>query len=150
LPLRRKVLTNIKTILAFAQGQGLVAQNVAPGCEDQERWRAHLRAGRDFPAMAELRTIMAEATGRWRPFVITAIFTGMGASELRGLKWSDVDLNAAIIHVRRRAEAWGKCQSGGAGSPNGARTCEKRPWLTRPGRRVRPAWQGPRLSLQRH
>jgi len=42
LPLRRKVLTNIKTILAF-QGQGLVAQNVAPGCEDQERWRAHLR-----------------------------------------------------------------------------------------------------------
>jgi integrase len=28
------------------------------------------------------------------------------ASELRGLRWSDVDLDAEIIHVRQRADAW--------------------------------------------
>src|SRR5262249_7938961 len=33
--------------------------------------------------------------------------TGMRASELRGLPWSNVDLDAGIIHVRQRADAWG-------------------------------------------
>jgi integrase len=38
---------------------------------------------------------------------VTAIFTGMRLSELRGLVWRDVDLEAGIIHVRQRANAWG-------------------------------------------
>jgi hypothetical protein len=29
--MRRKILTNVKTMLTFAQGRGLVAQNVALG-----------------------------------------------------------------------------------------------------------------------
>ena len=37
---------------------------------------------------------------------MTAIFTGMRASELRGLRWSDIDLAAGTIHVRQRADAW--------------------------------------------
>jgi integrase len=41
-----------------------------------------------------------------RPFIITAVFTGMRASELRGLTWTNVDLDAGIIHVRQRADAW--------------------------------------------
>ena len=32
----------------------------------------------------------------------------MRASELRGLSWSNVDLQAGVIHVRKRADAWGK------------------------------------------
>jgi len=39
-----------------------------------------------------------KAAGRWRPLIIAAIFTGMRASELRGLPWRDVDLDAGIIH----------------------------------------------------
>lgn len=50
---------------------------------------------------------MEAATGRWRPFLVTALFTGMRASELRGLNWSNVDLDKGIIHVRQRADAWG-------------------------------------------
>jgi integrase len=37
---------------------------------------------------------------------VTAIFTGMRLSELRGLPWSDVDLDAGVIHMRQRADAW--------------------------------------------
>jgi integrase len=48
-----------------------------------------------------------KAAGRWRPLALTAIFTGMRASELRGLTWADVDLEEGEIHVRRRADAWG-------------------------------------------
>jgi len=42
--------------------------------------------------------------GRWRPLLITAIFTGLRASELRGLRWSDVNLKANELHVRQRAD----------------------------------------------
>jgi integrase len=65
-----------------------------------------LRAGVDFPTMAELNTLIDRADGRWRPFVVTAILTGMRLSELRGLTWADVDLDAGLIHVRRRANQW--------------------------------------------
>jgi integrase len=111
LAMRRKILTNLKTMLSFAQGRGLVAQNVARGVrikESRETTSGPLRAGVDFPTMAELNTLIENSTGRWRPFIITAIFTGMRLSELRGLCWNDVDLDAGQIHVRQRANAWGK------------------------------------------
>ena len=112
LAMRRKVLTNLKTMLSFAQGRGLVAQNVARGVrikiENRESTSGPLRAGVDFPTMAELNVLIEQCTGRWRPFIITAIFTGMRLSELRGLRWGDVDIEAGQIHVRQRADAWAK------------------------------------------
>jgi integrase len=65
-----------------------------------------LREGVDFPSKAELKAMLEKATGRWRPLIITAVFTGMRASELRGLAWDNVDLDGGIIHVRQRADAW--------------------------------------------
>jgi integrase len=117
--MRRKVLTSVRTALAFARGRGLVAQNVASGIkvkfDGRHRATGPLKAGRDFPTKAELKLLMDRAPARWRAFIVTAIFTGMRASELRGLGWSDVDLDAGIIHVARRADAWGKI-----GSPKSA------------------------------
>ena len=37
----------------------------------------------------------------------TAIFTGLRASELRGLTWDDVDLDRQVLTVRQRADRWG-------------------------------------------
>jgi integrase len=34
------------------------------------------------------------------------MFTGLRVSELRGLRWSDVDLRRGEIHVRQRADRW--------------------------------------------
>jgi len=65
-----------------------------------------MRAGVDFPTRSELNTLIDKAEGRWRPFVITAIFTGLRMSELRGLPWRDVDLDQGVIHVRQRADQW--------------------------------------------
>ena len=47
---------------------------------------------------------MRNAKGRWRPLLITAIFTGLRASELRGLRWRDVDFKANELHVQQRAD----------------------------------------------
>ncbi|MFZ0347008.1 MAG: site-specific integrase, partial [Pseudolabrys sp.] len=67
-----------------------------------------VRAGVDFPSMPELNLLIDNAAPRWRPFIISAIFTGMRLGEIRGLRWSDVDLDAGVIHVRQRADEWGK------------------------------------------
>ena len=110
LAMRRKVLTSVKMMLTHCQRTGRVAQNVALAVRikaDDKRDHAPLRAGVDFPSREELRTILDKAEGRWRPRVITAIFTGMRASELRGLPWENVDLDAGVIHVRQRADLWG-------------------------------------------
>jgi hypothetical protein len=44
--------------------------------------------------------------GKWRPVLLTAIFAGLRASELRGLRWPNVDIEKCEIHVRERADEY--------------------------------------------
>ena len=37
---------------------------------------------------------------------MTAVFAGLRGSELRGLRWQDVDLNKGELHVRQRADRY--------------------------------------------
>lgn len=108
--MRRKVLTNLKTAISFAQGEGKVAQNVARGVrlrkEDHRSSGGPLRQGVDFPSKAELKALLDNVSDKERAFVVTMIFTGMRISEIRGLPWRDVDLEKEVIHVRQRADAW--------------------------------------------
>src|SRR5262249_20826829 len=67
-----------------------------------------LEIGVDIPAKEEVSAIIAHARGRWRPLLVTAAFTGLRASELRGLRWSDVDLKANEIKIRQRADRYNK------------------------------------------
>ena len=70
----------------------------------QERHNGKLKVGVDIPTPDEIKRIIQAAEGRWRPLLLTAIFTGLRASELRGLRWEDVDLNKGELHVRQRAD----------------------------------------------
>src|SRR5712691_2930276 len=105
----RKVLASLKSILGEAQRRGLVAHNAAQPVrvDVKRREQAKLAIGRDIPSKEEISKILAQAEGRWRPFFVTAVFTGMRASELRGLTWDDVDFERYVIHVRQRANLWG-------------------------------------------
>jgi integrase len=58
-----------------------------------------------IPTKAELQAIIAGAAGRWRPVILVGIFCGLRASELRGLRWSDIDFDARQINVNQRANA---------------------------------------------
>ena len=60
-----------------------------------------------IPTKAELKLLIDRAPDRWRPLIVVAIFTGMRISELRGLRWSDVNLDAGVIHVTQRADQYG-------------------------------------------
>jgi integrase len=106
----RKVLTSLKSILGEAQRRGLVAQNVALPVKVtvNRRDQRRLEVGRDIPAKEEISLMLRTVSDRWRPLLVTLIFTGMRASELRGLAWKDVDFTRKVVHVRRRANWWGE------------------------------------------
>jgi integrase len=130
----RKIRGSLSAILADAQERGLVARNVVHelratrrrGKERQaeRRHKGKLKVGVDIPAPAEIKAIIDKLEGRWRPLILTAIFTGLRASELRGLRWSDIELRKdgapSVIHVRQRADRWGVI--GAPKSESGERT----------------------------
>jgi integrase len=109
----RKVLGVLKAILSEAQRRGLVAQNAALPVRVDTRKREvkKLEVGVHIPGKADIQQLLTTlGEGHWarhRPFVLTAIFTGMRASELRGLPWSAVDFAKRTITVRQRADEWG-------------------------------------------
>lgn len=104
-PLARKVLTSLKSLLKVAK-YAHVAADVTIG--RSKRGEQKLEVGRDIPTPAEIkRLIDAAATdGKRRALLLTAALTGLRASELRGLRWSDVDLKAGELHVRQRADRY--------------------------------------------
>ena len=46
-----------------------------------------------------------------RPLLLTAVFTGLRASELRGLTWDTVDIERQVLTVRQRADRWNRIGS---------------------------------------
>jgi integrase len=111
----RKVRGSLGAILADAQERGLVGQNVVHALSKrrgrgkearaEKRQKGKLKIGIDIPSPAEIRSLIHALDGRWRPLLLTAIFTGLRASELRGLRWMDIDLKRGELHVRQRADA---------------------------------------------
>jgi integrase len=104
----RKILTALKGILGEAQRRGNVAQNVAIGVRiGPDKRKTGLEVGRDIPTPDEIRRILAAAPERARPLLVTAALTGLRASELRGLRWDDVDLKRGELQIRQRADRYG-------------------------------------------
>src|SRR5215813_7678582 len=115
----RKVRISLGALLADAQRRGLVGQNVVHAlprslrgkeARAAARQKGKLRVGVDIPSLDEVRAIIAAASdgdsGGRRPLLLTAIFTGLRISELRGLRWDDVDLKRSELHVRQRADRY--------------------------------------------
>jgi integrase len=110
----KKVITTLGNMLADMQERGLVAMNAVHslkkgrgrGKEQQaeRRQRGKLKIGVDIPSPKEITAIIAHLSDRWHPIIMTAIFTGLRASELRGLRWKSVDLKNAKLHVTERAD----------------------------------------------
>jgi integrase len=111
----KRVTTSLGSLLADAQERGKVGQNVVRslranrkrGKERQAERRAkgRLKVGVDIPTPPEIDAILGAVKGKWRPFMLVAVRTGLRASELRGLRWADIDFDAAVLNVRQRADA---------------------------------------------
>jgi integrase len=111
----RRVVSSLGALLSSAMSYGKAARNVVHDAARLRKGRDHrldsrhekkLEVGIDIPTKDEIRAMLNAAEGRWRPLVVTAVFTGLRASELRGLTWNDVDLEAETLTVRQRADHW--------------------------------------------
>lgn len=109
-----RVTVSLGSILSDAQERGLVVRNAVHEMKSrrkgknaaQGRHRARLRYGVDIPTREEVRSIVGASQGRFRPLLLTAIFTGLRSSELRGLPWSAVDLDKGTLDVIQRADKY--------------------------------------------
>jgi integrase len=107
--LARRVLAALKAILKDAKRRGNVAQNVAADViiHANGRDKRMPKIGVDIPTREEIRRILEAAREDYaRPFLMAAAFTGLRASELRGLRWCDLDLSNSVLHVRQRADRY--------------------------------------------
>ena len=111
-PTARKVLTSLKSILRHAQRHGRVAQNVALAVkiDRDKRHEKKLTVGEDIPTREDIRRLIDAAPNlRSRSVLFVAAFAGLRASEIRGLRWTSVDLKSAqaTITVDQRADRYG-------------------------------------------
>ena len=87
----KRVLISLGSLLADAQERGKVAQNVVRSLrakrrrkQSNRRQRGKLQVGVHIPAPAEIKAVVDQLVGRWVALILTLIFTGLRASELRG------------------------------------------------------------------
>lgn len=97
-----KALASLRSILSEAQTRGFIEHNVAR--EVRLRRSSRNDVERVFPTKDEIRALIKNVSARHKPLVVTAIFTGMRASELRGLTWANVDMRRHVICVRQKAD----------------------------------------------
>jgi integrase len=111
----KRATVSLGSLLSDAQERGLVVRNAVhemskrrkgSKAKMEKRQKKRLQYGVDIPTREEVAAILRTVEGRYRPLLITAVFTGLRASELRGLSWSDVDFDKAQIHVRQRADKY--------------------------------------------
>ncbi len=112
----KRVLGSFSAILFDAVERGHLGKNVVDqmnrsrrrgrGVQNQRRHKKKLKVGVDIPSPTEISLIIAQLDGRWDLVFLMAIFTGLRASELRGLNWSSIDFQKAEDDVVERADIY--------------------------------------------
>lgn len=106
-------LTVLRKLLATAAEFGLLAQ------VPRIQWLRAPKKDIDFLTFEEAQRLAEHAEdGRWRTMLIVALNTGLRIGELCALSWTDVDLTAGRLIVRRNV--W----KGQMGTPKGGRERE--------------------------
>ena len=108
-PMAVRVLRTFKSILTNARDEGFVAQNVALEIKPAKASRGKPKA--KPPTKGDLKVILkaVEETEDQKAAAIVslAIYSGMRASELRGLAWDCLDLKNGRVEIEQRADAKG-------------------------------------------
>jgi integrase len=114
--LTKMVLVSLGSILADAHERGLATSNAVRDMKRRrgkrkgkavDEGRAPLAIGVDIPHPDDIRAMLAKASGKRRVLLALLAFTGLRGSELRALRWLDVDFEASTISIRQAADLWG-------------------------------------------
>jgi integrase len=103
--LARKVFVSFKSALKHSHCKH-IAEGVMIGAS--ARPDEEFAPGISIPSPDEVRRLLAATTDDQKRNVLLQVATlcGLRASELRALRWIDVDLKAGLVHVRQRADRW--------------------------------------------
>jgi integrase len=96
-----KALTQLVMVLNYARRHGWVTRNVAEDCKKVSA-DEHNVTEQDLLSPEEIVQLLTHANEFWRPLLATAVFTGLRQGELLGLTWSDIELDARKLYVRRQ------------------------------------------------
>ena len=121
----RKVLSCLSLVVKHAQEAELIATNPVQGIRVHRTSRLEQKVR--VPEKDEVRRLIESASDDFRPLLVVTVFCGLRASETRGLRWSDVDLESGLIHVRQRADAFN--QLGEPKSAAGMRSVPMGPYV---------------------
>lgn len=107
-PLARKVMVSLRSLLKANKAGHIALGVTVAGSKRREKHALHLERGRDYPTPAEVRRLIeaAEDDSRMHALILVAAFTGLRASELRGLRWHDVDRGHGELSVHQRADRY--------------------------------------------
>jgi integrase len=92
-------LVPLGRVLALALRRGYINDNPLRRLEASERPRIQRRDQRVL-THEEIDKLLAACLPRYRPFIASALYSGMRLSELLGLTWGEVDLGEGLIRVR--------------------------------------------------
>lgn len=106
------VIRSLGSLLADAQERGNIVRNPVHEMRSRrhqrkngrERRGNNLDIGVDIPTPEEIKLILQAVTGKDRVFLLTAVFSGLRASEMRGLPWKDINLRKGELKVTQRAD----------------------------------------------
>lgn len=100
-----KVRASLSSLLSDAVEHKLTDRNVlsdAPRSRRKQKTRNSKKVV--APSKSELGSLIENASPKFRPLLVTLIFTGMRISEARGLHWRSVDFDNGVIEVCERAD----------------------------------------------
>lgn len=101
------VLVPVGRILDHAVRRGLIPANPVRGLERHERPKIR-RDEMRFLDSQEIDSLLRHAPDRYRPLLATAVFTGLRSGEILGLRWSAIDFDAGVVHVREQVDRAGR------------------------------------------
>ncbi|PKP68361.1 MAG: site-specific integrase [Alphaproteobacteria bacterium HGW-Alphaproteobacteria-4] len=102
--LTRRALSVLKLALDHAIDNGQLFTNAAQGVRVIKSSRIEHKA--PVPTKEAIRALIEVAEEDFKPHLIVSALGGLRASELRGLRWTDVDFDKGFLRIRQRADAY--------------------------------------------
>lgn len=109
----RRVFSTFRRILRFSVAHGWLKSNPADSIEIRTAGSRQTNEKLEIPNKAQLKALLSAAksssdNGKAHALVSVLMFAGLRASEMRGLRWQDVDFDAGRVHVEQRIDRWQK------------------------------------------
>jgi integrase len=97
------MLRTLRQVLKMARDEGLIVRDPTEALQPHERPKQRSRRKGKRLSPAELERVLGVAERRtpsFAPLIVLLAYTGMRIREALGLRWQDVDLDAATIRLR--------------------------------------------------